>query len=522
MLRSRALRAVGYGVTWLVLTAAIGLGLFLTSEASVDVASHEAVVRPDLSGEVVVRSGPVLPDLRLDSGSRVGVEIVLGKTDVSTVQVLGQRYATIASHPDGQIARVRATVEELARDAAVRGAALAVIPLVVWAAIGPVRRRELFRAVRTRRGVAQVAVIVLVVTLVATPWRWDEGPTRPEEQWQPLQAFLGDEVDVPGDAGGVEVLALGVTAQTRRIVGSIVSSYERGLDFYAQARDDAADLALREPQEGETVALVVSDRHDNIGMDEVARAVGDTGGATAVIDAGDDTSTGESWEAFSLDSLHAAFDDLDERFAVAGNHDHGTFVREYLEDLGWTYFDGEVVDGPGDSRILGVDDPRSSGLGDWRDESGLSFAEVEDRLADAACAADEDGDRVGTLLVHDANLGSTALDRGCVDLVIGGHTHVEEGPTQVVGENGAIGYSYTVGTTGGAAYAIAVGSKLRRAAGMALVTYRDGRPVGVQGVTLQTNGRFDVGAWTELTYDEDTADTADTPDTPDTPDSAGR
>ncbi|MEZ5194652.1 MAG: hypothetical protein R2734_20735 [Nocardioides sp.] len=38
-----------------------------------------------------------------------------------------------------------------------------------------------------------------------------------------------------------------------------------------------------------------------------------------------------------------------------------------------------------------------------------------------------------------------------------------------------------------------MGSKLRRPAGVSLVTYRDGRPVGVQPVLIQTNGTFSVG-----------------------------
>jgi hypothetical protein len=163
--------------------------------------------------------------------------------------------------------------------------------------------------------------------------------------------------------------------------------------------------------------------------------------------------------------------------------------------------DGEVVDGPGDSRLLGVADPRSSGLGTWRDETGLSFEEVGTKLADAACAADENGDRVNTILVHDANLADKALRRGCADLVLAGHLHVQEGPTAVVGEDGTTGYSFTTGTTGGAAYAIALGSKLRRAAQVTLVTYaEDGTPAGLQPVVLQTNGRFDVGAYVPLTY----------------------
>ncbi|MEZ5097139.1 MAG: hypothetical protein R2731_14175 [Nocardioides sp.] len=119
------------------------------------------------------------------------------------------------------------------------------------------------------------------------------------------------------------------------------------------------------------------------------------------------------------------------------------------------------------------------------------------RLADLVCAAPE---RVGTLLVHDADAGAEALARGCVDLVVGGHVHVQVRPTRVEGADGAVGYSYTNGTTGGAAYAIAVGSKLRRPAGVSLVTYRDGRPVGVQPVLIQTNGTFSVGPFSALTY----------------------
>jgi hypothetical protein len=121
-------------------------------------------------------------------------------------------------------------------------------------------------------------------------------------------------------------------------------------------------------------------------------------------------------------------------------------------------------------------------------------------VADAVCSADE---RVGTLLVHDVNSGDPALDRGCVDLVVGGHTHVPSGPTRVNGENDEVGYSFTTGTAGGAAYAIAVGSKPRRPAEVSLVTYRDGRPVGIQTVTLQTDGNFVTGVYARLDYRSD-------------------
>jgi hypothetical protein len=470
------------------------LFLFLTSSRTVVVASHDAVVRPDLSGQAVVHTGPVLPDLRAPAPGRVGVDIDLGKTDASTTDELVQRYALIASEPDGQVAKVTDVVRGMALDAALRGAVVGVLPVVVWLLVGSARRRQLARRVHPPQAVAVGVVAVLVGVALWQPWSSADDGVEEGRPWMTLAEFLGPEVPLPDELDGIEVRGDVTTAQTRRLVESAIDTYDKSKTFYADAADEAADLPVRTPEDGDSVVAFVSDRHDNIGMDSVARAIADAAGATAVFDGGDDTSTGKSWEAFSLDSVSAAFDGLP-RWGVAGNHDHGDFVHSYLSDHGWTMLDGEVVDGPAGTTLLGVDDPRASGLGSWRDETGLSFDEVGDRLADAACDADE---RVTTMLVHDANLGRAALDRGCVDLVLGGHLHVRSGPERVVGENGAVGYTYTTGTTGGAAYAIAVGSKPRRAADISLVTYRDGRPAGIQWVTLQTNGAFEVGGYVEL------------------------
>ncbi|MCX6399542.1 MAG: metallophosphoesterase [Propionibacteriales bacterium] len=482
-----------------MLSFCIAAMIFVGSEREVDLASHDAKVSPDFSGEVVLRTGPVLPDLRAPSPSQIGVEVQLGKSDTGSLPELTSRYAAIASQPEGQIAVVERAVSSMALAALVQGAALGAVPLLMWAALGSQRRRALVAVLPTRKGAAGATVLLVVAAAVVVPTRWGQ-PDPPVEHWTSLQDFVGSGVPLPEEARDVLVLGDASTAQTRRLIASAVSSYQQGLTFYSQAADDAADLELRDPETDETVVLLVSDRHDNVGMDRVARAIADAGGATAVFDAGDDTSTGERWEAFSLDSVAAAFEDHDGRWAVAGNHDNGSFVRSHMEDLGWTYFDGAPIEGPGNARILGVDDPRSSGLGNWRDETGLTSSEVTDRLTEAACDADEAGERVNTILVHDVDFGDRALANGCVDLVIGGHTHVQDGPNAVTGEDGQVGYSYTVGTTGGAAYAIAIGSKLRRAAGVALITYRAGRPVGIQSVTLQTNGRYDVDDWFELTY----------------------
>jgi len=459
----------------------------------ITLASHDAEIQPNLSGEVVLRTGPVLPDIRTAAPGRIGVDVVLGKTDAESTEELVQRYASIAGQPDGQVAKVTQAVEGLARDAAIRGAILGLGPILVWVLVGAQRRHDLVNRSRPLHVAVAAGGTLLLAVGVWQPWAPPE-ESLDDVDWISLQTFLGSDIDLPADLDIVEVRGDVTTAETRRLIASAIDTYETSKAFYAKAAEAAAELALRTPDEDETVVAFISDRHDNIGMDPVARAIADAAGATAVFDGGDDTSAGKSWEAFSLDSVTKAFEDYD-RYGVAGNHDHGDFVHDYLAGLGWTMLDGEVVEGPGGSTLLGVDDPRSSGLGIWRDETGLSFAEVEQRLADAACEADV---RISTMLVHDANLGREALARGCVDLVLGGHLHVRVGPTRVIGENGEAGYSYTTGTTGGAAYAIAIGSKPRRAADVSLITYRDGRPVGLQWVTVQTNGAFEIANWVPL------------------------
>lgn len=498
--RPRLLRWGVLLTVWLVTAVVVGLALFFAGSRTVALAGHDATVSPTLSRHVVLETGPVLPDVRLDSPAPVGVSIVLGKTDAGSTEELFERYALIASNLDAQVAQVREALTELALASALRGLAAGSVPVILYLLLGSTRLREAWGELRTLRPrpVLAVALVLAAAVSLWQPWWRDTGRVAADREWMTLQEFLGDEVPVPEQARGIEVSADTASTSTQRLIGSAVDTYATSQVFYDKAAEKAAGLDLREPADDETVVLLVSDRHDNVGMDRVARAVADRAGATAVFGGGDDTSTGKAWEAFSLDSMQDAFGDLD-RWFVTGNHDHGTFVSERLSEAGWTELVGEVVEGPGGGRLLGVGDPRSSGLGSWRDEGTVSFAEVEERVADVACEAQEAGERVNTILVHDANLADTALERGCADLAVGGHTHVPKGPTAVEGENGQVGYTFTNGTTGGAAYAIAVGSKPRRDASVTLLTYdAGGRPVGVQLVRLLTDGRFQVDDFVEL------------------------
>ncbi|HRK47791.1 MAG TPA: metallophosphoesterase, partial [Nocardioides sp.] len=331
----RVFVAAAYAVTWALLTVVCSTVIFLHSSRETTLASHDAVLRPDLSGHVVLLTGPVLPDVRVPTGDRVGVSVQLGKTDAASTADLVDRYALIASQPEGPEARVREVLADLAIDSLVRGAAVATLPIIVWMLIGAHRRNVLFKRARQRRTIALLLAVGLVGVLVAQPWANDEETLDSEQEWQPLAEFLGPDVPIPAELDRVEVRGDVTTSQTRRLIESAVGTYEDGKNFYRDAAEAAADLDLRQPEEGETVVLLISDRHDNIGMDRVARAVGDAAGAEAVFDAGDDTSTGSTWEAFSLDSLDAAFDDgpyADQKWAVTGNHDHGTFVGRSLSD----------------------------------------------------------------------------------------------------------------------------------------------------------------------------------------------
>lgn len=491
-------RRIASGVAvWLLVSLVLWPVLFTHSSVASVVASHDVRVHPTLDGWVRLDMGPYLPDVRSHAPGRIGVFVEVGKTTATTGAELAQRYAAIAANPQSEIARITGDVRRLAAEAALRAALLGLLPVVLWILLGPGRRGELAR-VRPRRLGAVTALVAVGLVLLVQPWHRTGDRVQPDA-WEPVSNAL-PEVTVPHDLRGWQIETGLVTASTQRLIQSAFDTYAASKVFYKKVVDAVPGVKdqLHQPSSDQTVSLLVSDRHDNIGMDPVAKAIGDAGGATVVLDAGDDTSTGQPWESFSLDSLISTFHDYDARVAVSGNHDHGTYVNRYLAHRGWTHLDGEVVKPFADVPITGVDDPRSSGLGGWRDETELTFAEVKERIGDDVCREDEDGHRVSVLLVHDANLGALALARGCTDLVLAGHLHVQKGPDRVVGANGKAGYSYTNGTTGGAAYSVAYGSKLKRIAEVTLVTYADGRPVGLQPVEILTTGEIQVAAYFPL------------------------
>ena len=72
-------------MVWQLLTVAIAATLFMHGSRETTLASHDAVLRPDLSGYVVLETGPVFPDVRVPSGAPIGLGVQLGKTDAGSL-----------------------------------------------------------------------------------------------------------------------------------------------------------------------------------------------------------------------------------------------------------------------------------------------------------------------------------------------------------------------------------------------------------------------------------------------------
>ena len=178
-------------------------------------ATHDAELEPSLDGYVVLHTGPVLPDLRQPSGSRIGVDITLGKTDATSVDELLQRYAFIASQPEGQIAKVREALGDMAVSRA--------------AARRPRRPGAARRLVAGRRAAARRAAPaaragsrLLEVAWCSRSRRCCGGsrgtaasPSVVEgQEWKPLAEFLGPEVPLPDEVRDLEVRGDVTTEQT--------------------------------------------------------------------------------------------------------------------------------------------------------------------------------------------------------------------------------------------------------------------------------------------------------------------
>ncbi len=482
----------------------VAYSTFVHSERHIVIGAHDATIVPVLDGYATLDFGPLLPQVRLpaDAVAGIGVDISLGNAEVESLDQLVARDAVIASQPEGEIAAVRTAVREMLEAALLRGVGVGVLTAVgvalTWQAVGAERRAHLWRASRrpTRTQVLVGGFLAVVAVgssvLIALP---EQGQGRPATSWVPLvQAFP----DVPDDPvlDQLEIVNGSATEGSKALVQGALETYHDSVVFYGALALRAATTNVRRPASGETTAMVVTDRHDNIGMDPVARAIAVRARVKLLIDLGDDTSNGGSWETFSINSLAREFRGLP-IVAVAGNHDQGSSVIETMRDRGFQVLAGRAVNVAG-IRFLGSSDPRSSGfVAGYDGDEGDNIAAItqqDRRLTEVACR----DERVAVLVVHSSASARRASESGCVDLVLSGHLHRQVGPDVVEGKNGRSTTTLTTGSTGGAVYTFALGSKLRRQAQVTIVTFRRGLPVGLQPVTFEPGGTIDVADYTRI------------------------
>lgn len=504
----------------LAMVALIGAGLiiggwvatasFLHTERTTTIGAHTATVRGTFDGHATVHAGPLLPELRVDAGGPLGTgaDIVLHDSPITNFEQILARDAAIAAAPEGEIAKVSGELRDVALMSALRGlgagvATVAAI-LLLWWLLGPSRRAEL-RAAWPPSGRPILVGLVLLITVAGSIWYalpQRSGAPR-ATTWVPITTEFPELENVAdlSTLSKVEVSKGAAVTGGKALLDGAISTYTESVEFYGKLADDVENVdGIRTPTGDETTALVVTDRHDNITMDQVSKAIADRAEASFVMDLGDDTANGAEWEEFSIRSLAATFSDLPV-LAIAGNHDQGDAVLQQMRDAGFRVLDGDTTEIEG-VRILGDSDPRSSGLtAGYTGNEGENIDAIGDQdaaLAETACSAEE---RIGVLMVHSSASAKSTIEQGCADLVLSGHLHRQVGPDETEGEQG-ITTALTTASTGGAVYAFALGSKLRRDAQVTLVTFDDGRPVGLQIVTLKPGGIIDVGDYTELTLSE--------------------
>jgi hypothetical protein len=494
---------------WLVVSVAVGLVAFVNDSERVTIGAHAAQVSPTFDGHATLDLGAVLPRLRLstDLPAGLGINVDVQETNADNLTDLLNRDALIASQPDGEVAKIRQVVREMAVDDAVAGAGsgllVAVVVATAWAMVGPRRRRELIVALhRSERRVRHRAVVVLVAMLVTIASIF--GPARmraPEIEpttWKPLATLL-PEVSFDPRLKNVEVASGFSTTGGVGVIRTAVQTYERSTQFYGQVLDRVANVGgrIHQAAEGETVALMVSDRHDNIGMDPIVARIGKIAGAKVLIDAGDDSSSGQSWEGFTINSLAQHFKDL-KVVAIAGNHDAGGYIESEMRKNKFTVLDSKPVEVDG-IRFLGDSDPTRTGLGSADTPGDETTVQQSKRLADVAC--DQPADKpIATMVVHDPASFQDTANRGCATLLLSGHLHRQVGPDSKIVDGRSV-TTFTNGTTGGAAYAFALGYTLRRPGEVTLVTYVKGKPVGLQTVTVELTGEITVGTYRSLPPD---------------------
>jgi hypothetical protein len=82
-----------------------------------------------------------------------------------------------------------------------------------------------------------------------------------DEEWVPAVELL-PSAGLTGRLATIEVARGAATAGSLAIIESAITTYNASVTFYGDLLDAVPDQGFRVPGEDETVAILVSDRHD--------------------------------------------------------------------------------------------------------------------------------------------------------------------------------------------------------------------------------------------------------------------
>lgn len=205
---------------------------------------------------------------------------------------------------------------------------------------------------------------------------------------------------------------------------------------------EATSTAAAEPDPATLV--MVTDLHCNVGMAPVIGEVVDLTEADVVVNAGDTVMSGTSVESACVNAFADGIPAGVPVVVADGNHDSAV-TGDQEAARGWLVLAGQPVVVAGIT-FLGDSDPVLNSIGSpaqrQRDET---FSAMGERLADVACTAQEAGNPIDILLVHNPTAAEATLAAGCAPLTLNGHRHRRIGPWQH-----QLGLQYVSSSTAGA------------------------------------------------------------------------
>lgn len=239
----------------------------------------------------------------------------------------------------------------------------------------------------------------------------------------------------------------GIVGELEPLIKTEVADYFKQNDeFYNELNQNLIDFVKNSgpilPKDGKSF-IFVTDRHCNIGMDQIVETLMKRYDIRTVVSGGDDDLNGSfDFEAACTQFLSEHIKDAKGTLVIApGNHDSESKTFKFEKSQGAKVLSNSIIESGG-LYFIGSPDPRISSVGiNIRIRGEAQQASQAEQMAATA----KQGKKLGELackqpagknfiaVVHGPNAGKTAIESGCGRILtaLDGHTHRESGPNPV-------------------------------------------------------------------------------------------